>query len=87
MTAAYRARKAKAMPKCLSIEHKKEIQDMYTLAKTIEYTTGIKMEIDHIVLLKSKNGYYGLHVPWNLRVVTRSENRHKSNNFDFTEEY
>lgn len=40
--------------------------------------TGIKHAVDHIWPIKGE-GFVGLHVPWNLRVITKSANSAKSN--------
>ena len=58
--------------------HKSNIKAIYELCKQLTKLTGVKHEVDHIVPLC---GEYvsGLHVPWNLRVITREENAKKSN--------
>lgn len=73
-----RATKLKATPKWLSEEQKEEINEIYKKAKELELKTNIKHHVDHIVPLQGKN-VTGLHVPWNLQVLTAEENLSKSN--------
>lgn len=70
--AKYRAAKLKASPSWLTKEQLLEIESMYTKAKILN------MEVDHIIPLQGKN-ICGLHVPWNLQLLTRQENASKSN--------
>jgi hypothetical protein len=73
-----RAVKLQATPKWLKEEHYKQIESFYWLAKLQYELTDTKYEVDHIVPLKGKT-VCGLHVPWNLQLLTERENRSKSN--------
>ena len=75
-----RAAKRNAVPKWINEELKQEIQKFYIDARSRTKETGINYEVDHIVPLMGEN-VCGLHVPWNLRVITRYENRSKANRF------
>lgn len=75
-----RAAKRNAVPKWINEELKQEIQKFYIEARSKTKETGINYEVDHIVPLMGEN-VCGLHVPWNLRVITRYENRSKANRF------
>lgn len=61
-----------ATPPWLTEGMRAEILALYALADEGEH-------VDHIVPLKNPL-VCGLHVPWNLRVVSAAENLHKSNN-------
>jgi hypothetical protein len=54
------------------------IQAFYAEAKRLTKATGAPHAVDHIVPLQGK-GVCGLHVPWNLRVITAVENMKKHN--------
>lgn len=54
------------------------LQTIYREAVRVTRETGIKHDVDHIVPLQSPV-VCGLHVPWNLQILTRSENARKSN--------
>jgi 5-methylcytosine-specific restriction endonuclease McrA len=67
-----------ATPRWLTNKQKLEMRELYRIARTMTQTTGEPYVVDHIVPLRS-NAVCGLHVPWNLRVITREENLRKSN--------
>jgi hypothetical protein len=77
-TRNYQIRKMQAMPKWLSKEQKREIESFYIKAKELEKGDGEKRSVDHIIPLKGKN-VSGLHVPWNLQILTKKENSKKGN--------
>lgn len=76
--AKYRAAKLQATPTWLTPEQHKQILEFYTKAKQLEAAMGIKHHVDHIVPLQGLN-VCGLHVPWNLQILTAEENIRKSN--------
>lgn len=60
--------------------YRAEIQIIYEQASHLTKTTGVTHEVDHIVPLK--HGLVcGLHVPWNLQILTEAANRAKGNLF------
>jgi len=67
-----------ATPPWLTRKQKSEIRQLYQIAITMTQTTGEQYVVDHIVPLRSHE-VCGLHVPWNLRVITQEENLKKSN--------
>jgi len=77
-TKARRRKHREATPKWLSRKHKSEIRQLYQIAITMTQTTGEQYVVDHIIPLRS-DIVCGLHVPWNLRVMTQEENLRKSN--------
>lgn len=67
-----------ATPKWLTYLQKQEMKQLYLIARQLTQTTGVRYVVDHIVPLRS-DLVCGLHVPWNLRVITQDENLQKSN--------
>jgi hypothetical protein len=73
-----RRKHRQASPPWLTRKQKQEMRELYKIAMTMTKTTGEQYVVDHIVPLRSEF-VCGLHVPWNLRVITQEENLKKSN--------
>ena len=67
-----------ATPKWLSPEQRMEIRLKYRLAIELSRATGIRHAVDHEVPIQGED-VCGLHVPWNLQVITQEENLKKYN--------
>lgn len=67
-----------ATPKWLTKEQKNDIKFFYIIAENYTKITGIQYHVDHIIPLKGEI-VSGLHVPWNLQVITKQENLRKGN--------
>lgn len=80
--AAYAAKRRvveeRATPSWLSKDDHKRIELAWGLRELKSFVTGDEYEVDHIVPLNSKL-VCGLHVPWNLRVIPKVDNRRKLN--------
>lgn len=75
------AAKLKATPHWLTKEHLRQIEKVYIAASQTSVLAGFPCHVDHVVPLNGDN-VCGLHVPWNLRVVSQSYNSKKSNKLD-----
>ena len=75
-TALRRAEERRAKPLCLSSDDIKRMELIWGLRDLKSFVTGQEFEVDHIVPLRGKT-VCGLHVPWNLRVIPKKENRSK----------
>lgn len=75
-----RAAKTNATPPWLSVEHHAKIAEFYHEAREMKKRTGIEHHVDHIIPLKNSL-VCGLHVPWNLQILTEAENSRKRNKF------
>ena len=73
-----RAAKLRATPPWLTKEQLRRIEDFYAEAARLQAADGIKRHVDHIYPLQGKT-VCGLHVPWNLQILTSAANLRKSN--------
>lgn len=80
-----RRKHQEATPPWITRKQKTEMRSLYQIAITTTQLTGEKYVVDHIWPLRS-DVVCGLHVPWNLRVITRVENLAKSNSLPPDEE-
>jgi 5-methylcytosine-specific restriction endonuclease McrA len=70
--------KKRATPPWLTKEQKAEIRTLHLMAKRLGIKTGIRHSVDHIIPIDGKI-VCGLHVPWNLQILTLEENSRKGN--------
>jgi hypothetical protein len=73
--AARRARRLAATPSWCDRD---AIIALYCEARRLTLETGVPHEVDHIIPLKGK-GVCGLHIPLNMQIITRRQNRTKHN--------
>jgi hypothetical protein len=73
-----RRRFRNATPKWLTKEDKRAIRQLYIDAMTVTRITGVPYVVDHDYPLNGET-ICGLHVPTNLKIMTREENLKKSN--------
>jgi hypothetical protein len=73
--------KSMRTPPWLTKEQKREVKNIYKRSAIMSKETGEKHHVDHIAPLMGAN-VCGLHVPWNLRIVTATENLSKGLIYD-----
>ncbi len=78
MTSLRRRRFRDATPRWLTDVQKMEIRLKYRLAIELSRLTGERHAVDHIIPLHGET-VCGLHVPWNLQVLTQKDNLLKYN--------
>ena len=74
------AKRAKRVPKWLTSDDRWVMQEAYNLAKLRTQMFGFVWEVDHIIPLRGAI-VSGLHVPTNLQVLPKTENRSKRNHY------
>lgn len=71
------ASKRNRTPNWLNDDQRAAIREIYRSCKDVSRLTGKKHHVDHVVPLVGKT-VCGLHVPWNLQILTEHENCTKS---------
>lgn len=81
-TEYYAKRRAAELQATLNIPGDEvKIEAIYKESARLTAETGVKHEVDHIVPLQGKD-VKGLHVSWNLQILTQRQNRRKRNLLD-----
>ncbi len=75
-----RAKKLQRIPRWIKDVFVKEIAEYYAMAKELEKIFPWKQHVDHIIPLQGKN-VSGLHVPWNLQILSKKANLEKGNKY------
>ena len=70
----------KATPSWLTDAHWAQMNRFYERAKLKTKRTGIRHDVDHIIPIAGET-VSGLHVPWNLQILTQRQNVRKSNRY------
>ena len=78
LTSVRKRRHRNATPKWLGSQDKVAMRNLYLKAQELTKLTGVRYVVDHIVPLINPE-VCGLHVPWNLQIMTQEENLKKSN--------
>ena len=78
LTSVRKRRHRDATPSWITKEQKLAMRKLYLQAQELTRITGEKYEVDHKIPLIHPE-VCGLHVPWNLVVITKEENLKKSN--------
>ena len=78
LTSVRKRRHRNATPKWTTKEQKLAIRQLYLEAQRLTKLTGVRYVVDHIVPLINPD-VCGLHVLWNLQIMTQEQNLQKSN--------
>lgn len=84
-TAKYRADKDNRTPKCLTAFDHLHIKCLYQVAAMRSRESGQLWSVDHVIPLRGET-VSGLHVPWNMQVITLDDNTRKNNKLILPEE-
>ena len=74
----YREALKQATPPWITLKQKAQIKQIKQLARDMSVDGGVQYQVDHIEALQAKDRC-GLNVPWNLQIITQSENASKGN--------
>ncbi len=77
----YRHSARAATPKWLTKEQRAQMRAIKREAQHLTKETGVKHHVDHIIPIVHPE-ICGLHVPWNLQILTADENLSKNNRFE-----
>lgn len=75
-----RAESYNALPIWVNSKLRAEIRKIYIQAQYLSIIRRKRFQVDHIIPLYH-NLVCGLHVPWNLQILSKKENEEKSNYF------
>jgi 5-methylcytosine-specific restriction endonuclease McrA len=78
-----RARQSKLGLATLSSVFKDKCNEIYKQCSIQSKVDGIEYQVDHIIPLNHPD-ICGLHVPWNLQILSKEYNKRKKNKFDGT---
>lgn len=72
------SRRGRCSRSAIAKYYRKENLNIYKQCLDLKKKTGEDLHVDHIIPIRGKN-VSGLHVPWNLRIITAKENLVKGN--------
>ena len=75
-----RAKRLKRMPRWIKDVFIDEIKQFYKMARELEKIFPWKQHVDHVIPMKGKL-VSGLHVPWNLQILSKKANLEKGNRY------